>query len=416
MLKTSYRFFGPFSQLISLSNLPLKGKLEEDNLEIISHAGILVCDGKIKKTGPFDSLQVEAKKLGAQTVVIPSEMVVLPGFVDAHTHICYAGTRANDYALRISGKSYLDIAKAGGGIWQTVTDTRNASTEDLVSLLTQRSALMLQRGVTTTEVKSGYGLNLNDELKMLRAIRDVNQNTTCELISTCLAAHIKPKDFEGTPREYLDYLLENVLPVVRSEKLSNRVDIFTEASAFDVHDSAYFLQKAKAMGFELTVHADQFSTGGSKLAVSLGAQSADHLEASKDREIKTLASSQTVATVLPGASLGLGINFAPARKMLDAGCCLAIASDWNPGSAPMGCLLTQASLLGAYEKLNAAEIFAGITYRAAKALGLADRGKIEPGLQADFIGFPCSDYREILYHQGQMQPSFVCKKGRVEKQ
>jgi imidazolonepropionase len=415
MPKHFYHFFGPFSQIISLSNLPLKGKIEEANLEIITHGGILVCDGKIEKTGRFDSLQAEAKKLGAEVVLIDSEMVVLPGFVDAHTHICFAGSRANDYALRNSGKSYLDIAKAGGGIRQTVTDTRNASEEALVSLLMQRTELMLQRGVTTLEVKSGYGLNLDDELKMLRAIKKAHQMVASDLIPTCLAAHIIPKDFDGNPRQYLDFLLNKVLPAVRAEKLSNRVDIFTETTAFDVNDSTYFLQKAKAMGFELTVHADQFSTGGSKLAVSLGALSADHLEASGDVEIKTLASSQTVATVLPGASLGLGMAFAPARKMLDAGCCVAIASDWNPGSAPMGCLLTQASLLGAYEKLNAAEIFAGITYRAAQALGLADRGKIEAGLVADFIGFPCSDYREILYHQGQMLPSFVCKKGKVEE-
>ncbi len=161
------------------------------------------------------------------------------------------------------------------------------------------------------------------------------------------------------------------------------------------------------MGFDITIHADQFTTGGSAVAVKLGAVSADHLEASRDTEIKLLANSDTVAVVLPGASLGLGMQYAPARKLLDAGACLAIASDWNPGSAPMGDLLTQAAILGAAEKLNTAETFAGLTYRAAKALNLNDRGIIAPGMRADMQAYPCSDFREILYHQGKLKPAQV---------
>ena len=167
------------------------------------------------------------------------------------------------------------------------------------------------------------------------------------------------------------------------------------------------------MGFDLVVHADQFTTGGSRIAVETGALSADHLEASTDIEIKQLAASDTVAVVLPGASLGLGIGFAPARKLLDAGASMAIASDWNPGSAPMGDLLTQAAILGAFEKLSTAETFAALTFRAAKALNLNDRGTIEPGKLADMQAFPCADYREILYHQGKLKPAKVWKRGET---
>jgi len=198
---------------------------------------------------------------------------------------------------------------------------------------------------------------------------------------------------------------------VQAEGLADRVDIFIEESAFDQSDGRYFLQKAKQLGFSLTVHADQFSAGGSAIAVECGALSADHLEASTDHEITLFGQSDTVAVLLPGASLGLGMGFAPARKLLDTGACVAIASDWNPGSAPMGDLLVQASILGAYEKLTLAETLAGLTFRAAKALRLADRGTIESGRIADMQAYPTADYRDILYNQGTLKPIQVWKYG-----
>ena len=193
--------------------------------------------------------------------------------------------------------------------------------------------------------------------------------------------------------------------------MSNRIDIFVEESAFSVEEGDFFLQKAKEMGFSVLVHADQFHPGGSQLAVKHGAVSADHLEASTDKEIALLANSDTIAMALPGASIGLGVEFTPCRKLLDAGAALAIASDWNPGSAPMGDLLTQAAILGAYEKLSFAETIAGVTFRAAAALALSDRGTLETGKLADLIAFPTNDYREILYHQGKMRPAKIWKKG-----
>ena len=216
-----------------------------------------------------------------------------------------------------------------------------------------------------------------------------------------------PKDFNGSPTGYLEHLLSDLLPILKQEDLTNRIDIFIEQSAFNAKQAWVYLNKAKALGLDITVHADQFTTGGSAVAVQVGALSADHLEASGETEIILLAGSNTVAVTLPGASLGLGMRYAPARKILDAGGCLAIASDWNPGSAPMGDLLMQAAVMSASEKLSAAEVFAGLTYRAAAALKLNNRGILAPGMLADMQAYPCADYHEILYYQGKMKPSQI---------
>jgi imidazolonepropionase len=335
----------------------------------------------------------------------------MPGFIDSHTHCCFGGSRAKDYALRNSGSSYLEIAKAGGGIWDTVTQTRLASFSELEELLIQRCHRFLAQGITTMEVKSGYGLSVNEELKMLRVIASAGKKVAQDLISTCLAAHMLPKDFEGDAVAYLNHLIKELLPVIKSEGLSNRIDAFIETSAFSPEEIAPYFKAAQAMGFDLTVHADQFSTGGSAVAIAFNARSADHLEASEESEIRALAQSTVVATALPGASLGLGCAFAPARALLDAGACLSIASDYNPGSAPMGDLLTQAAILGTIEKLSNAEVLAGITSRAAAALDLKDRGTLEIGKIADFIIFPTSNYQEITYQQGQLRPSMIWKNG-----
>jgi imidazolonepropionase len=371
--------------------------------------GILIEGDKIKTIGKFDELKSSFN--GGEVHELKGDHCCLPGFIDSHTHICFGGSRANDYALRNAGKTYLEIAKAGGGIWDTVTQTRKASQDELVKKTTKLANRHLKNGTTTIEVKSGYGLSVDEELKMLRAIKIANNQSSADLISTCLAAHMLPKDFEGNHNEYLSIISEKLFPVLKEEGLANRIDAFIEESAFTGKQIAPYFQKAKAMGFDITVHADQFSTSGSKVAVEFGAISADHLEASTQTEIELLANSDVIATALPGASLGLGCNFTPARKILDAGGALAIASDHNPGSAPMGDLLTQAAVLGSFEKLSNAEVLAGITFRAAAALNLSDRGKLQIGCLADFTLFHTSDYKEILYNQGNLKPCVVFKRG-----
>jgi imidazolonepropionase len=399
------KLIGPFTQILPLTGLGLKGVLKDDDLQIMPQGGVLVDNGLIIAVDNFEKLRKTNPSAPIQEIT--GNHVLLPGFVDCHTHICFAGTRAKDYAMRIQGKTYLEIAKAGGGIWDSVTQTRAADEETLIQLLLQRAERHLGEGVTTIEVKSGYGLETQSELKQLRVIAAAAAKTKAHLVSTCLAAHMVPKDFSGSQAEYLGYVFHDLLPIIKHENLTNRVDIFIEESAFDAANALIYLNKAKQMGFDITVHADQFTTGGSAVAVKLGAVSADHLEASKDAEIKLLVNSDTVAVVLPGASLGLGMQYASARKLLDAGACLAIASDWNPGSAPMGDLLMQAAIMSAAEKLNTAEVFAGLTYRAAKALNLNDRGILAPGMRADMQAYPCNDYQEILYQQGKLKPLII---------
>lgn len=405
----SIKLIGPFSEILTMRNLPERGKIQDNQLEIIKKGGIVTQKDKIIAIDEYTKLT----KIYPQAVKeeLTTEMVALPGFIDAHTHICSAGNRAGDYAMRLSGKSYLEIAEAGGGIWHTVTATRNASLEELSRQTTERANNLLEQGVTTCEVKSGYGLSVESELKMLEAIKHANEQTATDLISTCLAAHMKPKDFKGTATAYLEIMAKNLLPSVWEKGLAHRVDAFIEKSAFSVDEATPYLQKAKEIGFEVTIHADQFTVGGSQLATTLDAISADHLEASSNQEVELLAQSNVIATALPGASIGLGDHFTPARKLLDKGGRLAIASDWNPGSAPMGKLLTQAAILGTYQKLTMAETLTALTERAAKALNLKDRGILDQDKIADIIAFPCNDFREILYRQGAISPIKVWKKG-----
>ena len=408
------KLIGPFKQIVTLANLPLKGKINEEQLQIIENGGIIVDEETIVEIGNFETLSQQQPTIEIQR--IETEQILLPGFVDSHTHICFGGNRAKDFAMRLDGKTYLEIAESGGGIWSTVTQTRTKSVDELKDITLKHINQLKKQGITTAEVKSGYALSVDGEIKMLEAINMANQECEIDLVPTFLGAHMKPKDFEGSNQEYLELLVKEVFPKLKSDDLTNRVDIFVEQSAFSVEEGDYFLNEAKNQGFDITIHADQFTAGGSYLATKYKALSADHLEFSGDEEVKNLANSDVVATVLPGASIGLGMQYAPARKLLDAGCCVSIASDWNPGSAPMGNLLTQASVLATFEKLSMAEVLAAITFRAAKALNLTDRGTIEKGKKADFISFSTFDYRNIIYYQGQLQPTHVWKNGALINQ
>jgi imidazolonepropionase len=405
------KLIGSFKQAITLRNLPFKGAIKDSFLEILEDVGVWITNGKIAEIDSFEVLVKKALDENIDIIELPvGNWVLTPGLVDCHTHICFAGNRSKDYALRIAGESYLNIAKAGGGILDSVRKTRATEEEDLIGLTLMRTFGMLTEGVTTAEIKSGYGLSVEEELKMLRAIQRVSLQTPIDVVSTCLAAHTMPPEFTDK-KLYLDYLIAELFPKIKEENLAKRVDIFVEETAFPYDLAKYYLQKAKEADFELTIHADQFSTAGSRLAIELGALSADHLEASTDSEIKMFGESNTVAVVLPGASLGLGMPFAPARKLLDAGACVAISTDHNPGSAPMGDLLLQASVLAANQKLSTAETWAGITFRAAKALNLHDRGRLEKYFLADMLAFACDDYREILYWQGKLKPELIWKNG-----
>ncbi len=408
-----YKLIGPITQLVSMGDLSIKGPLKDEDIHIIKDAGILIEGEQIKAIDTFKNLKDNIALSDTTIIELNEGYVATPGFIDAHTHICFSGSRARDYAMRNAGKSYLEIAENGGGIWDTVLKTRNANLEELTHNTIKRANHLLENGITTVEVKSGYGLSIDEELKMLRAIKNANETTKADLISTCLAAHMLPKDFDGNHLDYLTKITNSLFPILKEENLSNRIDIFVEKGAFLPSDAELYLKNAKNMGFDITIHADQFSTGGSEVAVTVEAISADHLEASTEEEIKILAQSNVISVALPGASIGLGCSFTPARKILDAEGALAIASDWNPGSAPMGDLLTQACILGTFEKLSNTEVLAGITYRAAAALNLSDRGRLIPNMLADFNLFQTNDVNEIFYHQGKLTPTQVWKNGEI---
>ena len=388
-------------------NLPERGAISDNSLEIIDDGGVVIEDGKIIEVGDF--LSLSKNDLDVREITYPC--VLLPGFIDSHTHVCHYGNRSDEYAKRNSGISYQQILEEGGGIHNTMNSTSNSTDEQLTDDTLNRLKRHFQEGVLTCEVKSGYAPNLEDEVRMLRIIYEIDSSNDIDLIPTCLAAHVTPKKYESS-KKYLDSIVNELLPIIKEENLSNRVDIFIEEKAFSVTEASNFLEKIKS-DFYITAHANQFTSGGLKVGVDNGAVSVDHLEVITDQEIDYLSKSDTTGVVLPGCSLGLGIPFAPARKLLDYNCKVSIASDWNPGSAPMGDLLMQASLLGSTEKLSNAEVLAGITCRAANALSLEDRGSLENGKIADMIGFKTNDFRDILYNQGKLKPSFICKRGKI---
>lgn len=398
---------GPFSQIITMVNLPERGAISDNSLEIIDDGGVVIEDGKIIEVGDF--LSLSKSDLDVREITYPC--VLLPGFIDSHTHVCHYGNRSDEYAKRNSGISYQQILEEGGGIHNTMNSTSNSTDEQLTDDTLNRLKRHFQEGVLTCEVKSGYAPNLEDEVRMLRIINEIDSSNDIDLIPTCLAAHVTPKKYESS-KKYLDSIVNDLLPIIKEENLSNRVDIFIEEKAFSIKEASNFLEKIKN-DFYITAHANQFTSGGLKVGVDNGAVSVDHLEVITDQEIDYLSKSDTTGVVLPGCSLGLGIPFAPARKLLDYNCKVSIASDWNPGSAPMGDLLMQASLLGSTEKLSNAEVLAGITCRAANALSLEDRGSLENGKIADMIGFKTNDFRDILYNQGKLKPSFICKRGKI---
>ena len=398
---------GPFSQIITMANLPERGAISDNSLEIIEDGGIVIEDGKIIEVDDFLSL----RKNNIDIREINYPCVLLPGFIDSHTHVCHYGNRSDEYAKRNSGISYQQILEEGGGIHNTMNSTSNCTDEQLTEDTLNRLKRHFRDGVLTCEVKSGYAPTLEDEIRMLEIINKIDKSNEIDLIPTCLAAHVTPKKYESS-KKYLDSILNHLLPKIKEENLSNRVDIFIEEKAFSVSEASNFLGKVKS-DFHITAHANQFTSGGLKVGVDNGAVSVDHLEVITDQEIDYLSKSDTTGVVLPGCSLGLGIPFAPARKLLDNNCKVSIASDWNPGSAPMGDLLMQASLLGSTEKLSNAEVLAGITCRSANALSLEDRGSLENGKIADMIGFKTNDFRDILYNQGKLKPSFICKRGKI---
>jgi len=372
------------------------------SLGAFTHAAVAVAGGSILAAGPEAEVLARVDVSAAETVDAGGAAVI-PGFVDPHTHTVFGKTRQDEYERRIKGETYLEIAAAGGGIHASVRDLRDRSEEELTDLAVTRLQQMLAQGTTTVEIKSGYGLSLDDEVKMLRAATRAADTVGLRSVRTCLAAHEMPAEFKEDRQAYVRLITEEILPLVAREGLAHRCDVFCEPTVFNLEESVVILSRARDLGLGLTVHADELAAfGGAVLAARMGAQSADHLIRIDADGRAALADSNTVATLLPGTVFTLGLrDYAPARAMVDQGCAVALASDFNPGSCPINSLPLIMAIACTQMRMTPAESLVGATLNAAWALGLQETvGSLAPGKAADFLVLDGPDYRLVPYHAG----------------
>ena len=398
------------SQLVTLSG-PKRPRVgtELSELGIIRDGGMLIRDGKIESVGPSDEIE---KNVGDAEIVDAGGRVVMPGFVDAHTHLVFAGNRLDDFERRARGETYEQIAKAGGGIWSTVQKTRAASELDLLTQAKKHANWLLSCGTTTVEAKSGYGLTVEDELKILRVMRQLKEEVRLEIVPTFLGAHAVPREL--SPDEYLDVVITEMLPRVTAEKLAEFCDVFCERGYFNIDQSRKILSAAKKVGLSLRGHVDQLTnSGGAKLMAEMGATTADHLEQTDEQGIAALKKANVQPVLLPGSVYALGSSRYPrAREMIEAGLAIVLATDFNPGSSPTPSMPMVLSLACTQMKMSPAEAITASTVNAAYSVNRGDRiGSLEPGKLANFVIFDCEDYRELAYWFGFPQTHSVYVRG-----
>ncbi|MBV8073751.1 MAG: imidazolonepropionase [Acidobacteriaceae bacterium] len=370
-------------------------------LSIIADGTLLVRDGVIEAVGRDITVGPEYEIFDA------AGRVVMPGFVDAHTHPVFGGNRVDEFEMRARGAAYEEIAAAGGGIRSTVRKTRAASEDELVAAAQRRAQWFLRTGTTTIEAKSGYGLTLEDECKMLRVIKRLNEAGPVQYIPTFLGAHEVPDDFRASPDSYVDLIVNEMLPAVKG--LAEFCDVFCEPKIFNVERAERILRAARQQGLGLRVHAEQLSrSGAAEMAARAGAKTADHLEQIDDAGIDALAAGHVQPVLLPASVYTLGSKrFAPARKMIEAGLPVVLATDFNPGSSPTPSMPFVLSLAATQMHMTPAEAILAATIHAAQSLNRAGRiGSLETGKQADFVVHDCEDYRELAYWTG-IEPVFA---------
>lgn len=383
-------------------------------LAIIEDGALLVRGEYIDAVGR--RREIENLISGDCEVIDAGCRVVMPGFVDAHTHPVFAGIRAHEFEQRSTGATYREIAARGGGIRATVRATRNASLADLVKAGRRYADWFLRTGTTTVEAKSGYGLTVEDELKILRAIKQLNEETDLRYVSTFLGAHDTPTEYGSRRAMYINLIINEMLPRVAEEKLAEYCDVFCEEGVFTTDESWQILSAARCHGMGLRVHADQLSlSGGAKLAAELNAATADHLEHTDLTGIMALKTGRVQPVLLPGSVYALGSNQYPAaRQMIDAGLAVVLATDFNPGSSPTPSMTMVLSIACTQMKMTPAEAITAATINAAYSLGRGDEiGSLEKGKCADFVIHDASDYRELAYFFGIEHPWRVYASGNL---
>lgn len=407
------------SQLLTLAGGPQRGHAL-GTLGLLENGAVVVRDEKIVAVGTTDDLRAAYPD---EPMLDAGHCVVMPGFVDPHTHVIWAGDRANEFEMKMGGMAYLDILAAGGGILSTVRATRMASIETLIAQTRPRLLRMFAHGTTTAEAKTGYGLQTATELRLLKALLALDNEGPLDLAITFLGAHAIAPEYKDNPQGYVDEIVATMLPMLRDWWGTHAphhslpfVDIFCENKAFDLEQSRQVLTRARALGFPLKIHADEFDNlGGASLAVELGAASADHLVKTSEADIAALGKSDTVAVSLPCTPFGLAeCNYTPARKLIEADAIFALATDCNPGTTWNESMQFAIALACRYLKLTPAQAIAASTINSAYAIRRADTiGSIEVGKQADLLILSVTDYRQVGYRYGTNLVKQVIKRGRV---
>lgn len=401
------------SQLVTAASpIPKVGSALQD-IGLIEDGAVGVNDGKIVFVGSSNEAE---RSFTADRILNASGKVVMPGFIDSHTHPIFVKTRENEFEMRLQGKSYKAISQTGGGIRASIHDVRNASMDELVELGLKRINKMLSMGTTTIEAKSGYGLTTESEIKMLKAIQKINELSAMEIIPTFLGAHEYPDEYKDDHEAYLDILINEMLPAVKEQNLAEYCDIFCEEHVFTVDESRRVLKKAKELGFKVRFHADELEPiGGAELAAEVNAVSADHLVAISDKGIQRLKEARVIPILLPATTFSLGLShYAPARKMIEAGLPITLSTDFNPGSCNCDSQQLVTSIACLQMKMLPSETINAITINAAFSLERGDIiGSIEIGKQADIIILDMPSYQYLPYHLGSSSVETVIKKGII---
>ena len=388
-------------------------KEEMNKINIIENAYIAVKNGKILAIGVGDEF---GNLCGEDTKIHDAEgLLVTPGLIDSHTHLIHGGSRENEFSMKLNGVPYIEILNNGGGILSTVKATKEASEEELYKKAKKSLDRMLEFGVTTVEEKSGYGLELNTEIKQLEVARVLDKNHPVDLVHTFLGAHAVPEEYKENHKAYIDILVDVMMPKIKDMGLAEFCDVFCEEGVFTIEESEYILQKAKEMGYKLKIHADEIeSLGGAELAAKLGCVSADHLMAASDEGIKMMAENNVVANILPATSFNLNKNYADCRKMIDMGAIVSLSSDYNPGSCPSENLQLVMQLGCLHLKMTPNEVLTAVTINAAYAIDRADKiGSIKIRKNADFVVFDARNVEYLMYHFGINHTKKVYKNGNL---